>query len=259
LIERLREVGLEARVERRASLRPREVRKKVLKLWRGYGFASFAISQPLLRGVFPFGRHHPAPGLLILELLAPFAVGPIVALVGVVATERRSLAALAPVSVEDAPTADLARRLSELGRREDRRLLARLLDRLEVATDLGAGEIARLLGARAALDCRALVALDDARRGLDEDDLRRSAAREGEEGGAQAALDRLRDGERQRGALIADLLRVLSRLDLVCLRLARAKGLDARQEIDFVSKEVANLAVELEAERDVAALLEGKR
>ena len=52
---------------------------------------------------------------------------------------------------------------------------------------------------------------------------------------------------------------MLSRLDLVCLRLARAHGLDARQEIDFVTGEVAELTVELEAEREVAALLEGHK
>lgn len=134
--------------------------------------------------------------------------------------------------------------------------MARLLNRLEVATDLGAGDLARLLGARAALACRGLVALDEARRGLDEDELRRSAAREGEGNAAQSALNRLRDGERQRGALIADILRVLSRLDLICLRLARAEGLEARREIDELAQQASDLQLELEAERAVTALLE---
>ena len=51
LVERLREVGIEARVERRASLAPREVRKKVIKLWRGYGVASVAMTNGLWRAV----------------------------------------------------------------------------------------------------------------------------------------------------------------------------------------------------------------
>jgi Protein kinase domain len=255
LVERLREVGVEARVERRASLAPREVRKKVTKLWRGYGFASVAMTQGLWRVFLPDGRADPP--LFLLRLLLALATGPVIALGLLLVTERRPRAALIPLRLEgDTPTADLSRRLPELGRREDRRLLARLLDRIEVATDLGAGDLARLLGARAALACRGLVALDDARRGLDEDELRRSAAREGEGNAAQAALDRLRDGERQRGALIADILRVLSRLDLICLRLARAEGLEARREIDELAQQASDLKLELEAERDVTALLE---
>jgi hypothetical protein len=256
LVERLREVGVEARVERRASLATRELRKKLFKLWRGYGAGSLVLTNGFLRVFLPAG--HADPPLFLLRLLGPFAIGPIGALVWLLATVGRPLATLAPMADGDAATVQLARRLSELGRREDRRLLARLLDRLELATDLGAGEIAGVLGERAALVCRGLVALDDARRGLDEDDLRRSAAREGEGGATQAALDRLRDGERRRGALVAELLRVLSRLDLICLRLARAGGLDARQEIDRLKQELAEQTLQVEAERDVAALLEGK-
>jgi hypothetical protein len=255
LVERLREVGVEARVEKKASLAPRDVRKKVIKLWRGYGVVSIALTNGLWRVFLPIAHQ----SLFLLRLLLPLAAGPLGALAWLLVTQRRPLAALIPLANDDASTARLARCLSELGRREDRRLLARLLDRFEVATDLGAGEAAQLLGARAALACRALVALDDARRGLDEDDLRRSAAREGEGGAAQAALDRLRDGERQRGALIADLLRALSRLDLICLRLARVGGLDARREVDGLSTEVADLKVELEAEREVTALLERQK
>jgi hypothetical protein len=259
LVERLREVGLEARVERRASLAPREVRKKIPKLWRLYGSLSFFPAYVLLSSLarVDHGRHIGA--FLLLELVLPLAAGPVTSLTWLLLTERRPLAALTPLSEGETPIVVLARRLSELGRREDRRLLARLLDRLEVATDLGAGDAARLLGERAALVCRGLVALDDARRGLDEDELRRSAGREGEGGAAQTALDRLRDGERQRGALIADLLRVLSRLDLICLRRARAEGIGARQEIDVLGREVADLKVELEAEGEVAALLEGQK
>jgi len=258
LVSRLQEVGLEARVEKKASLAPREVRKKIPRMWRAYGFASFAITNGLWRGFLPHGGHAD-PRLFCLRLFFPFVVAPLGALAWLLVTERRPVAALTPLRAGDAPTGELARRLSELGRREDRRLLARLLDRLEVATDLGASEVARLLGARAALACRALVALEDARRGLDEDHLRRSAVSEGDGGAAQAALDRLRDGERQRGTLIADLLRVLSRLDLICLRLARVGGLEARREVDVLSNEVADLKVELEAERDVTALLEAQK
>jgi hypothetical protein len=258
LVERLQEVGVEARVEGKASLAPREVRKKLLKLWRGYGFASIGASQGLWYLFLPGDHHHPDPSLFLLRLLGPLAVGPLLSLGWLLVTERRPLATLTPLEAGDSPTAELARCLSELGRREDRRLVARLLDRLEVATDLGADDIARLLGARAALACRALVALDETRRRFDEDELRRSAARQGDGGTAQAALDRLRDGERQRGALVADLLRALSRLDLVCLRLARAEGVDAQREIAALGREVADLKVELEAEQDVRALLERK-
>jgi hypothetical protein len=259
LVERLRQIGIEARVERRASLAVRDVRQKVLKLWRAYGAAAMMATNGLVRLILVPDRVRANKEEFIFDLVGSFLIGPVGALVWILVTERRPLVALAPISDAGTPVAALARRLSELGRREDRRLLARLLDRLEVATDLGAGEVAQLLGARAALVCRGLVALDDARRGLDEDELRRSAAREGEGSAAQVALDRLRDGDRRRGALVAELLRVLSRLDLLCLRLARAGGLDARQEIDRVMKELGEQALEVEAEGDVAALLEGKR
>jgi hypothetical protein len=259
LVTRLQEVGVESRVERRALLAVREVRQKILKLWRTYGFATLGMSVGLMQGLVSPGLRRSSLALFVLGLVASFTIGPLGALGWLLVTERRSLAALAPLSEGDTATVKLARCLSELGRREDRRLVARLLDRLAVATDLGAGEAAELLGTRAALACRGLVALDDARRGLDEDQLRQSAAREGKASDAQAALDRLRDGERQRGVLVADLLRALSRLDLCCLRLARAGGLDARQDIDLVAREVADLKTELEAEGEVAALLEGKR
>jgi hypothetical protein len=258
LVERLREIGIDARVEKKASLAPREVRRKVLKLWRGYGVLSLVMANPLGGFIGNWLRpvvHHTS--LLLVRLVLPFVIVPVGALVGLLVTVPRPLVELPPASDDETATTKLTRGLSELGRREDRRLLARLLDRLEVATDLGAGEIARLLGGRAALVCQGLVAQDAARLGVDEDELRRSAARQGDGGAAQVALDRLRDEERQRGALIADLLRVLSRLDLVCLRLARAHGLDARQEIDFLSQEVAELKLEMEADREVATVLQG--
>jgi Protein kinase domain len=258
LVSRLCEAGVEARVERRASLATREMAKKILWLWRAYGLAAFGMSFGVLQPLV-FTHRHLGGAEFGLRFVGTLLAGPVAALAYVLATERRPLAALAPLTAGDRPIADLARRLPELGRREDRRLLARLLDRLEVAVELGASDVARVLGARAALACRALVALDQARQGVDEDDLRRSAAREREGGNAQAALGRLRDGERQRGAVIADLLRVLSRLDLVCLRLARAGALGAGREIDALSREVADLQVELEAERDVAALLDRQK
>ena len=147
LVERLRELGIEARVEKKASLAPREVRRKVLKLWRGYGVLSLAMANPLggiLGDRLRDGAHHGS--LILVRLLLPFLVLPVGALVWLLATLPRPLVALPPAADDETATTKLARRLSELGRREDRRLLARLLDRLELATDLGAGEVARLLG-----------------------------------------------------------------------------------------------------------------
>ena len=252
LVERLGDVGIEARVERKASLAVREVRRKVLKLWRAYAGVAIGLSNGLWMFLIP---RTASGGNLLLRLLGPLGLAPLSALVWLAVSQRRPLSALAPDGEGEAATTNLARGMSALRRREDRRLLARLMDRIEVATELGAGDAAELLGARATLACRGLVALDDARRDTDEDDLRRTAAREGAGGDARAALDELRDGERRRGVLVADLLRGLSRLDLICLRLARAGGLDARAQVDLAAREAAELTTELDAENEVAALL----
>jgi hypothetical protein len=89
----------------------------------------------------------------------------------------------------------------------------------------------------------------------DEAELQRAVAagQDGEQAGL--ALDRLREGERLRGVLVADLLRTFSRLDLLCLKLARAEGLRGQARLDAVASELDEMRTQLAAEDDLAGLL----
>ena len=97
--------------------------------------------------------------------------------------------------------------------------------------------------------------MDHASADADEAELQRAiAAGRGDEQGA-VALDRLREGERLRGVLIADLLRTFSRLDLLCLKLARAEGLRGQARLAAVAADLDDIRTQLAAEEDLAGLL----
>jgi hypothetical protein len=145
--------------------------------------------------------------------------------------------------------------LARLPRREDRRLLARILDRLQMAVRLGEGELATALGGRAALACEGLARCDEAAGAVDEDQLQRALSAGRGDAEVAGALDRLREGERMRGVLVSDLLRTFSRLDLLCLKLARAGALRAGERAAAVASDVGELSLALAAEEDLAVLL----
>jgi hypothetical protein len=246
LVARLNEVGLEARVERRASVWVKEVRRKVRAMSPRYILVWGMMSNPIIQLVRSVGL--PAAGAILGAALLSAVAVPLI-------TYRRPLVALGEGSSDDTPIVRLARWLPRIVRREDRRLLARVIERLQLATDLGSADAAALLGERAALICQGLVALADGNRHLDEAELRRAVAagRAGDD--VAAALDRLREAERVRGVLIADLLRIFGRVDQLCVRLARIGGLAAGEHAAALAREVDDLKIELDAEADVAALL----
>jgi len=191
------------------------------------------------------------PGLIALAV--GFVAAP---LVGTALAFRRPLVRItAGASARNPAGERLAATLSRLGRREDRRLVARLLDRLPLADSLGAGAIAGPVADRAALAAEGLVSLEDAAAHVDEVELQRAVATGRAESNVAGALDRLREGERLRGVLVADLLRSFSRLDLLCLKLARARGLEAQAGAAALAEDIEELRLQLGAEEDLAALL----
>jgi hypothetical protein len=251
LCARLRDIGFEARVERRASLAPPEVRRKARTMTGRYAALSLtsavSFGNALMRQLFHHGLHAVVVCTVILGGLAAMWFLPAMAF-------RRPLVAIAETDTGQPALVRLAQWLTGLKRREDRRLLARILERLQLATELGAREGAELLAERAALACRGLAAIEERNRHFDETDLaRRAAVAGGSE--VSAALGSLRDGERIRGVLLADLLRTFSRAEELCARLARAQGLAAGEQAALVARELVELEVEIEAEEDIAALL----
>jgi hypothetical protein len=242
LRDRLVAIGFEARAVRPGLLGPRELRKKTWRLGGRtglIGLGSLAAFNPVL------SNHAP---LLVLS------AWPLACVLGIAVGVRRSLRPVvdrrAGGEAASLDAGSLSAALPRLARRSDRRLVARLLGRLELLRGLGHAGLGAPLGERAAEAVEALVALDEAARAVE-------AAGRGPAGGLARALDELREEERARAALVADLLRGLGRLDLLCARLARAGARAAALEQADAAQLAAELAIELEAEEDVAALLRG--
>ena len=75
---------------------------------------------------------------------------------------------------------------------------------------------------------------------------------------AEHALAELRREEVVRMVLRADILRVASRLDDVCLILARANAVESADDTGRLQQEIQELALAVESEQELADLLEGK-
>lgn len=254
LCARLREIGFEARIELKASLGPPEVRRKLRAMIPRWGFmAGLAVMQlhnVVLNLLAHRDLHHYAEIMLAIGATAAAAVA------AAVARYRHPLVDLVAAPGEKPGLVDLGRWLASLGRREDRRLLGRILDRLQVASGLGAGEAASLLASRADLACRGLAAVGERSRFLEGEPVPR--AREGQplpDGDVAGALNALREAERLRGVMVADLLRTLSRAEEMCARLARASGLDGRAQAGLLARELSDVETQIAADEDIAALL----
>jgi len=255
LVARLGEIGFEARVEPCASLRPKEMRAKVRRMGNRYaaiaiGFVPLAMNT-LAQAFMKVGGFAGVIALLAGAGLATFGVA-----FGLPAFSfRKPLVQIGTAPDTDTVLQRLARWLPRITRRGDRRLAGRILDRLELATRLGTGDAANVLAERAALACQGLIALTDEARHLDEAELRRAVADGEAASDVTAALDRLREAERLRGVIVADLLRVFSRADQLCISAARGATLDAGERAAQLARELASLEIEIAAEEDVAALL----
>jgi Protein kinase domain len=145
------------------------------------------------------------------------------------------------------PALPLANVLPRFANRQDRRLLGQILDRVARIDALGRADVVGNLVARAILAADGLAAVGQ-RRAFDASvpDNR------------QAALAELRREEKAAVLFRGELLRVASRLDEICLLVARAKAASAPDEIARLDGEIQDLSLAVEAEQDVVALLGGR-
>jgi hypothetical protein len=151
-----------------------------------------------------------------------------------------------PSEATDRPEAErrLDRVLTRVVSRQDRRLIAHIIERLAQSRSLGHGTASSALAERAAQVGEALAALDDRRKAgasVDDDPAR--------------ALEELRREEMMRVVLRADLLRAASWLDRLCLGAARAGAADENENAARIENEIRDLGVAVDAEAEVAALL----
>ena len=249
LVARLEEIGFAASIQQGTRLRPPEMRAKVWRMGKRYLALSVGAGWVAFHAII---RGLPEAWVFLPLLMSAPLAAPLFLF-------RKPL-----VQITEAPGADhpaeerLVAALGTLGRRADRRLVARILDRLRLAGRLGAADGVTVLAERAALAAEGLARVEEAGGDADEAELQRAiaAGRAGDQAGV--ALDRLREGERLRGVLVADLLRSFSRLDLLCLKLARAEGLRGRARLDAVAADLDDIRTQLAAEDDLAGLLGNK-
>jgi len=161
---------------------------------------------------------------------------------------RRPLITAGPSGAPDDGRRRLADILARLPGRQDRRLIARILERGSKVAELGQAEMAATLIERAALAADGLAALGQ-RRSFDASV---PADRE-------AALEELRREEKAGVVFRGELLRLASRLDDACLLLARAKATDTPDEAAGLERDIQDLALAVDAEREVVALLGERR
>jgi hypothetical protein len=255
LCARLRELGAEARVERRPSFRPPEIRRKVRTMaGRYFGVTLFVglAANNLLNGLLVDRNIYSPIFTFTGALLGVLGIS-----VSLSASSSRRPVARLDAAAGAAPTlTHLAAWLPRLKRRADRRLLARLIDRLQLAFELGGRDAAELLAGRAGLACRGLAAVEERSR-ASEVVGPEPTARPPDATGATLgdALGAVREAERLRGVLLADLLRSFGRAEELCVRLARIEGLAAGEQAAALARELSDLSAEIEAEEDVAALL----
>jgi hypothetical protein len=148
---------------------------------------------------------------------------------------------------DDAP-AQLGRVLRAPIRREERRLVARLLDRLTAIERAGGAVAAAPLATRAALAAQGLARVAD----LNQAEVDAGGARGAE---WEAGLARVREAERVRAALLADLLRTTERVERMSLQLARISTLPAAADVADAGAEIEALRAEIAGDREIEELL----
>ncbi|HEY5453698.1 MAG TPA: serine/threonine-protein kinase [Polyangia bacterium] len=161
---------------------------------------------------------------------------------------RRALIGAGPSVRQDDRPRRLVDLLPRLSSRQDRRLVAHILERVAKIEALGRGEAAGAVVERAVLAADGLAALGQRRRF----DASVPADRE-------AALEELRREEKAGVVFRGELLRVASRLDDLCLLVARAKSAATPDEIARLGGEIEDLGRAVDAEQEVVALLGERR
>jgi hypothetical protein len=238
LVEQLRELGLEARIVQRSALPRGEVVSKV-----GAHLLRFVFGAGLFMQGITLWNHILPHGMLARALAFLGGAGMTVALVSSLRSLRPLVRKVLPAA-RDTVAWRLGSMLPRLRSRQDRRLVAHILERLAQIEALGRAEVAAPLAARAAEVAGALAALD-VRRSHDA-----SVPRD-----AGSALAVLRSEEMTRVVLRGDLLRTVSRLDDLALAVARAGARASAEEAARLEHEIQELAFAADAEAELAALL----
>jgi hypothetical protein len=242
---RLDALGLEGRIQPRPSWRADRMTTKIKQLtWRylaGLGILS--------QSAAGFGHLLENARWLLLAVYGVFVTG---AAATLAVTARKTTR---PLLVDDGAgeagddsQRRLARALPSLESRQDRRLVARVLERLGQIAALGHAGAAADVGRHAADATGALAALEARRR---ESPLPAPDAR--------GAVDELRREERAAVLLRAHLLRAASRLDDLALVATRANAAGAAADRAGIGAELAELSLAADAEDELRALLEGAR
>ena len=244
LIKRLESVGLTAGIGSRWALAPRALRSK---LWRTTyrPLAGMGILGSQSIQVFPRGwglAGFLAPFALAFLALGGFMVAAVVRCVRPVA--RRPSGAPARSDAEQRLDGLLARIVG----RQDRRLLAHIIERLAQSRSMGHEDASQALAGRAAQAAEALAALDGRRKA--------DASVTADPAGA---LEELRREEMTRVVLRADLLRAASWLDRLCQGAARAGAADQLEAAKRLEDEIRDLGLAVDAEAEVGALLGGAK
>jgi tRNA A-37 threonylcarbamoyl transferase component Bud32 len=243
LLARVLALGLVARIETGWMFAPPEMRSKIGKLGgrltaaAGLGYWYFN----LLQNVF---RHmHWSWTSLVIWACAGVAVPMTLGLARGVRSARPLLARPKSGGDDGLPQA-LALAVARLGNRQDRRLLGRICDRLHgLARTAAAGEAAALTRYAAEL-AHGLHMIEAAHQA--------SAQADEAAGAAQTALRKL-----ERGAVVVRtrLLRILTELDALATAELAGQGAVAREHLQTVRLLSQDWAFEVEAERELAALL----
>jgi hypothetical protein len=241
LVARLSAAGFESRALR-SSLRPGPgIPSKVWRLtWRYFAGGLVVVqTQSAWQHFSPrrWGIWSAFAGFFVMGAAA------IVTSISVAVRATRTLLTRQTQRREDEALARLARALPALGGRQDRRLVARLVERLGQIAALGHGEVAAPLARRAAEAAQALLALEERRR--HDVAIRADVA---------GALEELRREERQRVLLQTYLLRAASRFDDLALAATRA-GAAAPDEKARIAAEIRDLGLAIDADEEVARLL----
>jgi hypothetical protein len=240
LVRRLREIGLAARVQTRGLLPPAEILRKVWKLTGRYAAALGCTAYIVYAGarlIIFSGHAEFSESVFQTGLLGILGFGVVSAV-----RATRPLLGRGRQRDDNAPVRRLVDAVARIRLRQDRRLLGRLLEQLEPLRSGGQAQVARPLVERAALVAEALVALE---------------AAEGLAGADQAtrALGELRRQEQDRALLRADLLRIVSRLEHLVRKLARAQASGASDEVAALAGKIEALASDVEAEEELQRLL----
>jgi tRNA A-37 threonylcarbamoyl transferase component Bud32 len=246
LIKRLEAAGFDAVMRSGSAFKMPGMRKKLWEMTKRQTAGAsmlFYLAPNFLTRLLP---HH-----FFMDLLA---ISPIVlslwgfAFRRAVVRCRAPLIAPGPSGPRDGGVHGLADLLARLPGRQDRRLVGHILERIEKLAALGRGELTNALVNRATLAANGLAAVGQRRRfdvSVPDD--------------RQAALEEMRREEKAAVVFRGELLRVASRLDDLCLLAARANAAAAPDEIARLDGEIQDLALAVDAEQEVVALLGEQR